>query len=39
VDFFTRYQKEIMAIEVKSASNSKSKSLETVMDKYNVKKE
>ncbi len=27
-----------MAIEVKSASNSKSKSLETLMDKYNVKK-
>lgn len=38
VDFFTRYQKEIMAIEVKSAGNSKSKSLETLMSKYNVKK-
>lgn len=38
VDFFIRYQKNIMAIEVKSASNSKSKSLETLMDKYNVKR-
>lgn len=38
VDFFMRYQKEVMAIEVKSASNSKSKSLETVMNKYQVKR-
>lgn len=38
VDFFIRYEKVVTAIEVKSAGNSKSKSLETVMDKYNVKK-
>lgn len=38
VDFFIRYEKMVMAIEVKSAGNSKSKSLETVMDKYQVKK-
>lgn len=38
IDFFIRYEKAITAIEVKSAGNSKSKSLETVMDKYNVKK-
>ena len=37
VDFFIRFQKEIMAIEVKSACNSKAKSLETLMNKYNVK--
>jgi len=38
VDFFIRYQKEIMAIEVKSASNKKSKSLETLMNKYKIRK-
>lgn len=38
VDFFIRFEKVITAIEVKSAGNSKSKSLETVMDKYNVTK-
>lgn len=38
VDFFIRFEKDIAAIEVKSAGNSKSKSLETVMSKYNVKK-
>lgn len=38
VDFFIRYEKVITAIEVKSAGNSKAKSLETVMNKYNVKK-
>lgn len=38
VDFFIRYEKVITAIEVKSAGNSKSKSLETVMNKYNVKR-
>lgn len=38
VDFFIRLEKVITAIEVKSAGNSKSKSLETVMDKYNVPK-
>lgn len=38
VDFFIRYEKVITGIEVKSAGNSKSKSLETVMDKYNVEK-
>ena len=38
VDFFIRFEKMITSIELKSAGNSKSKSLETVMDKYNVKK-
>lgn len=38
VDFITRYEKEAMAIEVKSSQNSKSKSLETAMDKYKIKK-
>jgi len=38
VDFFIRFEKGITAIEVKSAGNSKSKSLETVMHKYNVEK-
>ncbi len=38
VDFFIRFEKVITAIEVKSAGNKKSKSLETVMNKYNVKK-
>lgn len=38
VDFFIRFEKVITAIEVKSAGNSKSKSLETVMNKYQVKK-
>lgn len=38
VDFFIRFEKVITAVEVKSAGNSKSKSLETVMNKYNVKK-
>lgn len=38
VDFFIRFEKVITGVEVKSAGNSKSKSLETVMDKYNVTK-
>lgn len=38
VDFFIRFEKVITAVEVKSAGNSKSKSLKTVMNKYNVKK-
>ena len=38
VDFFIRFEKVITGIEVKSAGNSKSKSLESVMDKYNVTK-
>lgn len=38
VDFFIRYEKVITGIEVKSAGNSKSKSLENVMDRYNVTK-
>ena len=38
VDFFIRFENVITAIEVKSAGNSKSKSLETVMNKYSVKK-
>ncbi len=38
VDFFIRFERVITAIEVKSSGNSKSKSLETVMDKYDVTK-
>ena len=38
VDFFIRYERVITAIEVKSSGNSKSKSLETLMEKYGVKK-
>ena len=38
VDFFIRLEKVITGIEVKSAGNSKSKSLESVMNKYNVPK-
>lgn len=38
VDFFIRFEKAITGIEVKSAGNSKSKSLESVMNKYNVTK-
>ena len=38
IDFFIRFEKVITAIEVKSAGNSKSKSLETVMNKYDVNK-
>ena len=38
VDFFIRYERVITAIEVKSSENSKSKSLETLMEKYGVKK-
>ena len=37
-DFFNRYERVITAIEVKSSGNSKSKSLETLMEKYGVKK-
>ena len=38
IDFFIRYEKVATAIEVKSAQNTKAKSIETVMDKYKVKK-
>ena len=38
VDFFIKYERVITAIEVKSSGNSKSKSLETLMEKYGVKK-
>lgn len=38
VDFFIRYERVITAIKVKSSGNSKSKSLETLMEKYGVKK-
>ena len=38
VDFFIRYERVITAIEVKSSGNTKSKSLETLMEKYGVKK-
>ena len=38
MDFFIRYEKEATAIEVKSAMNTKSKSLNTLMEKWNVSK-
>ena len=38
MDFFIRYKKEATAIEVKSAMNTKSKSLNTLMEKWNVSK-
>ncbi len=36
IDFFIRYNKKITAIEVKSADNTKTKSLNSVMKNYNV---
>ena len=38
IDFFIRFQKMATAIEVKSADNTKSKSLKTIIDNYGVKK-
>lgn len=38
IDFFIRYEGEATAVEVKSADNTKSKSLTSVYDNYNVKK-
>lgn len=38
IDFFIRYEKELTAIEVKSADNTKSKSLQTLMNKWKVQK-
>ena len=38
IDFFIRYDKKATAIEVKSSSNSKSKSLESVIKNYKVEK-
>lgn len=38
IDFFIRYNKKATAIEVKSAENTKSKSLNTVIDKWNIEK-
>lgn len=38
IDFFIRYNKKATAIEVKSADNTKSKSLNTVIDKWNIEK-
>lgn len=37
VDFFIRYNNEVTAIEVKSADNTKSKSLNSIMNNYGVK--
>ena len=38
IDFFLRYQKMATAIEVKSADNTKSKSLNSIIENYGVKK-
>jgi predicted AAA+ superfamily ATPase len=38
IDFFIRYQKEATAIEVKSADNTKSKSMISAMTKHGVKR-
>lgn len=38
IDFFIRYNKKATAIEVKSADNTKSKSLNSVIDKWNIEK-
>ena len=37
MDFIIRYNNEITAVEVKSADNTKSKSLNSVMNNYSVK--
>jgi predicted AAA+ superfamily ATPase len=37
IDFFIRWHKAAMAVEVKSADNTKAKSLKTVCQKYGVK--
>jgi len=37
IDFFIRYKRQAVAVEVKSADNTKSKSLDTVIKKYDVK--
>lgn len=38
IDFFIRYERKVTAIEVKSSTNSKAKSLESVMTNYKVEK-
>jgi predicted AAA+ superfamily ATPase len=38
IDFFIRKDKTATAVEVKSADNTKSKSLETIINKYGVKR-
>jgi predicted AAA+ superfamily ATPase len=38
IDFFIRRQKSATAVEVKSADNTKSKSLESVLTNYGVKR-
>lgn len=37
IDFFIRYHKEATAIEVKSANNTKAKSMKSVIENWNVK--
>lgn len=37
IDFFIRYNNQVTAVEVKSADNTKSKSLKSVMENYGVK--
>jgi predicted AAA+ superfamily ATPase len=37
IDFFIRYNNEVTAVEVKSADNTKSKSLNSIMNNYGVK--
>lgn len=36
IDFFIRYNKKVTAIEVKAADNTKSKSLDSIIDNWNV---
>lgn len=37
IDFFIRYNNQATAVEVKSADNTKSKSLKSVMENYGLK--
>ena len=37
MDFFIRYNKQATAVEVKSADNTKSKSMDAMLKNYNVK--
>ena len=38
IDFFIKYNDEVTAIEVKSADNTKSKSMKSIVENWNVKK-
>ena len=37
IDFFIKYNREVTALEVKSGDNTKSKSLNSIMDNWGVK--